>query len=124
MSGDIKVGDVCVVVDGCCPATRRIFVGHVCEVVKPCHTYFYCRCGFRSSSSFVVEYAVRPIVDGIAVGPDPMVPAIFLRKIPPKQKVEADQHADFDSMAGDDKPNQRTSWRDCPWRPRREKEGA
>lgn len=115
MSSGLKPGDVCEVIGACCERTRCC-IGADCELVKyqPIEScVFECAgCRHREDVFWEVRCAVQ--VDGLRAT---YVPAVWLRKKPPKEDQDSEPRTDFT-------PADASRWAETHWHPSRAKEPA
>jgi hypothetical protein len=87
VSNDIKVGDVCEVIDACCAVARRQYAGKEVTIVARAPLTFMCfTCGFSTLDYFYVAGPALPVPPP---GSHYAAPRVFLRKKPPKQNDDA-----------------------------------
>ena len=109
----LKPNDVCEVVNGCCEFSKRAYLGKECTVVRAFGLELPCRaCGAKSGPMFVVSGpAAQPIIAGSVTA----LPALFLRKKPPKSRDDSAPRDDF-------APADPAAWDLTGWHPAKTKE--
>jgi hypothetical protein len=86
MSDEIKVGDVCEMVDACCPTARSKLVGAECSVVAFVTGFppFRCQWCNEVSTAFARVESSHHFTDKAALIRMRYAPTKYLRKKPPK----------------------------------------
>lgn len=110
MSNEIKVGDVCEIVDACCDRARRHYVGIEVVTVSEGPGTFHCTCGHEDPDFFIVQSGNLPDPNGFY-----NAARKFLRKKPPKS-------ADNSEPRTEHVPAADSGWTGIGWHPSKTRE--